>query len=87
MIDKEVRIPADLAMEIKRAGLDTEQVLSVIDDAENGGLRVFDESEGIYYAHEKTGSVTIWVSYTKNPGNIDIKSVYSHRMDIKENRE
>ncbi len=87
MIDREVKVPSELVMDMRREGLDTEQVLRVLEDAENGSFAIYDEEKGLYYAHEKVGMVTIWVSYVKEPGHIEIKSVYSHRMKIKENRE
>ena len=87
LIDKEVKISSELVMEIRKEGLDTEQVLAVLKDAENGACAIYDEEKGLYYAHEKIGNVTIWVSYIKRSDHIGIKSVYSHRMEIKENRK
>ena len=74
-------------MEMRREGLDTYQVLEVLENAESGGFAIYDEEKGLYYAHEKVGMVTIWVSYIEEPDHLEIKSVYSHRMEIKENRQ
>ena len=87
MIDKEIKISSELVMDMRREGLDTEQVLEVLENAESGGFAICDEEKGLYYAHEKVGNVTIWVSYVRASDHIEIKSVYSHRMEIKENRQ
>jgi hypothetical protein len=87
LIDREVKVSSELVMEMRREGLDTEQVLRVLEDAENGSFAIYDEEKGLYYAHEKVGNVTIWVSYIRASDHIEIKSVYSHRMVIKENRQ
>ena len=86
MLDTDIKISIDLAMKIRKSSLDTEQVLTLIEYAENGGSVVYDETSDTYYTHGKTGAVTIWVSYKKGKNGIEIESIYSHRMDIKEDR-
>jgi len=83
-MDKEVRISNELLSDLCRESIDVSLVGDVIEQAESKGLKVFDESTGLYHAHMKIGNITLWVSYGSEEGYIDVKEAYMHRIEIKE---
>ncbi|MBR0482325.1 MAG: hypothetical protein IJJ48_07635, partial [Firmicutes bacterium] len=77
----------ELLKEICRDGVDITTACELVEYAEESNEKVFDESAGIYHAHKRIGNITLWVSYVKTDAKIEIKEVYTHRMDIKEGKE
>lgn len=44
-----------------------------------------DEADGLFYAHRRFRTITIWVVYCKNSDSIQVTNIYVHRVEIREN--
>lgn len=62
-----------------------EQVLQTLLEAEADKSMILDEEDGLFYAHKRFNTITIWVVYCKNGESIQVTNVYVHRVDIREN--
>jgi len=81
---KNIIISESLLKEVCEKRIDISQVEEVISLAEETMDKTYDPESDIYFAHRKIGSVTIWVSYKVGEEEIEVKSVYAHRLDIEE---
>ncbi|MBR0416868.1 MAG: 4Fe-4S dicluster domain-containing protein [Firmicutes bacterium] len=61
----------------------TEDVSSVIENAEKSGAYLVDPESGHRIAHELRGIITYWAEYLPEDGGYRVFNVYSHRINIK----
>ena len=61
-----------------------EDVEKVVDNSIRTGERFFNPVDMNYLAKLRIGSVTYWVKFKQDDQGIKVNSVYSHRMEVKE---
>ena len=79
--DIKLEIPSDLAEKMEKTLISEDTVRRAVYTAENGGARF--EKGGVYICRAMEGVVTVWVHYEKDGDGYILRSVYSHRMEIK----
>ena len=63
-----------------------EDVEKVIQNAQKTGERFYNPENGSYLANQRIGDVTYWVCYCEQGEAIHVLHVYSHRMEVKNER-
>ena len=61
-----------------------EDVIAVVEQAENEGRKIFDPETGWFSASLGLGSLTFWVQYGLDGDELIIHKVYKHKMKIEE---
>ncbi len=79
---KNILVSDELLKDLCMEGVDISKAEEVVTHAEESNDKTFDGTT--YFAHKKIGKITLWVSYEIKGDDILIKSVYSHRLDLKE---
>ena len=60
-------------------------LLTVIENCESQGTKLFDPVKGTFSGHIMIGNMTFWVEYSINPENdFELVNGYCHRMKIEE---
>jgi len=60
-----------------------EDIEKVIKHAKESGERFLNPEDGSFLSNKRIGYVTYWVRYIEKDGKIHIITVYSHRMEVK----
>lgn len=77
-------IPEDVMAIMEDRYIRVEDIESVIDNAIKNNERFFNPETSNYLAKVRLDQVTYWVRYEEKEGDIIIRSVYSHRMEVVE---
>ena len=80
----EIRISEELIRKMDSELILREQVETLIREAEESGVKIFDEEDNMFIAHRRFGTVTIWAVYSLDGDAADLTNVYLHRMEVME---
>lgn len=83
----EVAIPDGVWRVMEERYILREDVESVIRHSRKSGERFFNPEDSSYLAFLRIQDVTFWVRYTEQDEKIQILTVYSHRMDVKQEKK
>lgn len=79
---EDIVIPDEVWAIMEKRFILYEDIVKVIDHAQETGERFFNPEDSTYLASDRIQNVTYWVRYREIDGRIHVVSVYSHRMEI-----
>lgn len=80
-----IDIPEEVQQKMNRLMILDDEVFATISNSEASGYRIYDPGSGTYTGHLRIGIITYWVVYQKTGDRIQVRNVYSHRVEIVEN--
>ncbi len=80
----DVKMSNEVKDALGKRGIKDADVNDIISTAESTGRKLTHKSGGRTLAKKKIGEVTVYADYNVSGGAADVKSGYSHRMQLKE---
>ena len=80
----EILITREIVDKMNQEMVLREQVKETIREAERSRMKILDEEDGVYYAHKRFRTVTLWAAYRTEGSRIFVDNIYVHRMEIGE---